>query len=274
MQLESQVHVRAEKGGDDVGVSFQVSFRGHKLGRHELPTRPQVPFVQDHLRIRFLNQPSPPGFRDPGAIDLAQFEQREDLRVRRVDDVDVSALIERPVPPHQQVVFERDILGVPPLGRREFFSAEIHVRSHAQGRLSDEQCSAARRPGDHSEDVRCDRKSVQGGRRADEHDVDMVGQERLDGRRPRIECLRLDRKIDSQPLVEGTLIRAGGDAIDGLCVGHVWEETEAQRGGRGSRREVAEEDGPGEQDRSDGHRREGEVRAEMSHEAVKPPFLI
>src|SRR5213079_3045243 len=57
--------------------------------RHELPTRPQVPFVQDHLRIRFLNQPGPPGFRDPGAIDLAQLEQSEDLRICRVDDVDV-----------------------------------------------------------------------------------------------------------------------------------------------------------------------------------------
>src|SRR6266571_4470787 len=89
------------------------------------------------------------------------------------------------------------------------------------------------------------------------------------GRGPCVKCLRLDREIDSQRLVEGTLIRARGDAIEGLCVGHVWEETEAQREGRGSRPQVAEQDGPGKQDRCDGHRGEGEVRAEMSHEAVK-----
>src|SRR5207247_11216218 len=117
-----------------------------------------------------------------------------------------SALVQRSMSGSvEEIIFQRQILGVPPLGRSESLSAVGAIRGQSEAWLGHENGPAARGPSDDAKDTRRHGEAVQRRRRADEDQVHVVRQESLNGRGSCVEDLRLDREFRTEGLLQRPL---------------------------------------------------------------------
>src|SRR5258705_988423 len=75
------VHMRAEPFLDDLRMLLQIFLADHKHGRGEFPVWPESAFIQKDPTLAFYDQPSGPGFRRPGCIQLLLDKHRPLIRI-------------------------------------------------------------------------------------------------------------------------------------------------------------------------------------------------
>ena len=114
----------------DVGVVVEELGAHDEVRRDVLALGPQVALVDEDLAAALVDEAGRPGFRHPGAVDLAGLERVEGLRVLLREDLHVATaggvgLVALVLQPGAQ----RDVLRVAELRRGELLALQVLRRS-------------------------------------------------------------------------------------------------------------------------------------------------
>ena len=204
----------------------QVVGAHDEVRRDEVPTRPQVPLVDEHGPAALQDEAGRPRLGHPGAVEVAGLEGGERDRVLLGQDGDVagSGLVDL-VAVLVEVVAQGDVLRPTGLGGGDPRAAQVldprDARSH------DQRGAAAGGTGDDADGLALALdEGVDGRVRADVGGVERPGEQRLHGRRAGVE------RLGAQPGVAELVGEdAGGVAVHRRRVRDVGEVAEPQLGG-------------------------------------------